>query len=62
MMLDMLHNEIQLLVGRAEAHKLGPHNARRLMSLVNQMANAERAQGVAQGRAEEREETKQRFE
>jgi hypothetical protein len=52
MMLDMLHNEIEILVGRAEAHSLGPHAARRLMSLIRQMANAERAHGKAEGKAE----------
>lgn len=52
MMLDMLHNEIEILVGRAEAHKLGPHNARKLMSLIRQMADAERSHGKAEGIAE----------
>ena len=51
-MLDMLHNEIQILVGRAENRGLGPHASRKLMGLINQMADAERAAGVAEGKAE----------
>ena len=55
-MLDMLHNEIQILVGRAENRGLGPHASRKLMGLINQMADAERAAGVAEGEANVRKE------
>lgn len=51
-MLAMLHNKIEILVGRSEAHKLGPDDAKVLLDCIRKMAREERIAGIAQGRSQ----------